>query len=1397
MEDDNQVTGVAVNLTYFDTEGDLAVTCNVNGEVNVREIGGCSCIGGVCTARITTLIADYNGPAEFSYTISDSFGTSTSKLVAVTITPVDDAPTLSPLSFAPLVFNEDTIPQPININFSYADVDGGTAPEACIISNVQVGLSGAICSCTNGSCSVSFIQDANFNGNTGFTARISNGLNSNTANVAMTVLPIDDSPTIDANSFSPATFTEDDPGPISVNFCFSDIDGYPGPNTCTVTNATVGISGTTCTCNAAPSAPCVGSNGTQCTIQTFLDPDFNGVVTFDVGLDNGLAALPVSQSITVAAVNDSPAFENDVPLVNFYAFGFNPGDENTLLETTPFRVNEEGLPPPLISYEDAQTVTLKVTSSNSTVLPNNSRNIKILWDETGTSNYVDLGFDGTNPVELTPASGNVHQGQIKLQFIPARHQATGPRTGPTTPVGITLDINDGQPLLNTNTYNFNVDFLNINNPPTINTSTQTLQGSWCQYSLALDSTSCPAQGCFDLTLDPASNGALPVSPPDGLIYYEADAGTCYYSESNAWISFPVTCPVTPSLVFTSCSQFGASCIGAGDPTTLGLGIGPVDTFFYDKSASQCYRSDGSAWAMFQTIPDVSANEKDIVRVKDLKFDEGDKITGAVDEINQELQITITSSNNILIPNKNINLRKNGTLVVGTGTEVTNYTLQAGAGDDDVNSWQIDMLPVSGQVGSSEITVTVVESNTVAPDGPLKTVTKFMATVNPVSAIHGGWANVNSVGGRVEEYNSTQTNKLDDASITITWKAFTMVGSGAGVGASVAGWNVYRTTSSNVYNFDSPLNATPLDPATLSYTDVFTTSQSTSTSGQRYYYVVRPIDSVFGLPTATSTDTPFRELMVVRPPRNMAFVHRWIANQEVCDKIKSSPDPAQNFRCPYSGPGEVDIGGTTYYDVGSHYLVDRFEVGCNFESGSEAVTCTDNDGCIGIAPPTDVIADGKLYYDRSEAKCYLRTGATWVEANNLPNISSAGDNLQFDRSNFANLPPIVNISQENAFKFCQARSVISVTGIGNSAQMRLPTRKEQIAFSAWDDTLTDAQIEEMETGLSLNSSAKCNSSDASGIAGQFENSGFPGTGNIFTLPATLDSNIRTLATGSEKTENCQSRFGIQDIIGNVDEWVIDRFFCKNAFECTGIRQGGTTNVCNFNTGEISCPNNSCIEDQDPNAAGLNITPGSLGIVFYNRLLNRCFISTGTASGNDWSLLGTGATTDDRFYFGGIPLAGDMINNFEVVDPNFDYYRMDGIRGPCNTGGNNFCDSDVIIPFLFSDESFSSGRFAFPMGLPVNSNYVSSFPFSSPSTNLPSKYLLEIGPTSGITVNNLHNDGFEFNSQTINQDPNQCGATSAGGSYMSSSKAGRYYMEVSQCTPATPRVDIGFRCVARLP
>ena len=121
-------------------------------------------------------------------------------------------------------------------------------------------------------------------------------------------------------------------------------------------------------------------------------------------------------------------------------------------------------------------------------------------------------------------------------------------------------------------------------------------------------------------------------------------------------------------------------------------------------------------------------------------------------------------------------------------------------------------------------------------------------------------------------------------------------------------------------------------------------------------------------------------------------------------------------------------------------------------------------------------------------------------------------------------------------------------VANQFDMRLPTRKEQIAFSFWDKNIDYVTAISYEEGYALNESAGCNSSSADGLIAGYSNLEAPPSHNLYSLPGSIFSGIRSMATGVEETKNCQSTFGIRDIIGNVTEWSSERVTCHSPYNC---------------------------------------------------------------------------------------------------------------------------------------------------------------------------------------------------------------------------------------------------------
>src|SRR5690606_28444717 len=129
--------------------------------------------------------ANFNGSDSFTYKVNDGSLDSTLATVNITVTPVNDAPTLaSPQTIAT---NEDTA-----ITF---DLNSGADIEGDTLTYIKVtNTSNGTITCVGGtSRSCTYTPNANFNGSDSFTYKVNDGaLDSTTATVNITVNPIND-----------------------------------------------------------------------------------------------------------------------------------------------------------------------------------------------------------------------------------------------------------------------------------------------------------------------------------------------------------------------------------------------------------------------------------------------------------------------------------------------------------------------------------------------------------------------------------------------------------------------------------------------------------------------------------------------------------------------------------------------------------------------------------------------------------------------------------------------------------------------------------------------------------------------------------------------------------------------------------------------------------------------------------------------------------------------------------------------------------------------------------------------------------------------------------------------------------------------------------------------------
>jgi hypothetical protein len=371
--------------------------------------------------------------------------------------------------------------------------------------------------------------------------------------------------------------------------------------------------------------------------------------------------------------------------------------------------------------------------------------------------------------------------------------------------------------------------------------------------------------------------------------------------------------------------------------------------------------------------------------------------------------------------------------------------------------------------------------------------------------------------------------------------------------SVTGYNVYRKVAGEVWDFSRPINASVVNSGLRTYVDNGINSRSAPVPNTVYIYEVRPILSVLGeSDLEVSTNTPVRNPRIMAPPDNMVFAHRWMLNKKTCEILHSEPYINQNYFCEYVGPQDstVDIKPATaeelaVFDIGKDLLVQRFEMGCPYsQDGCNTATgqCADE-----RAPKLDGSDTGMFFYDRSTGYCHyndddaddtdwVALGDGWDGTN--PPVALGNEAYS------AHLPPWVRMQRDGAVASCTSvakpSAIVGLNGGMTTSDFSLPKRFQQIAYSHWDITSTfnDSDAAVLEEGLALNSRSKCNSSNASGLEYAFTDGALPDSNTFFSLPGASSSSIRSLYTGSDITQDCESFVGVQDTIGNVGEYSLD-------------------------------------------------------------------------------------------------------------------------------------------------------------------------------------------------------------------------------------------------------------------
>jgi hypothetical protein len=318
-----------------------------------------------------------------------------------------------------------------------------------------------------------------------------------------------------------------------------------------------------------------------------------------------------------------------------------------------------------------------------------------------------------------------------------------------------------------------------------------------------------------------------------------------------------------------------------------------------------------------------------------------------------------------------------------------------------------------------------------------TIRTIIGTGEPPLSTHNGWSEIYAIGDKVDINSLNSTDRM----VRLSWNAMTS-------SVPLDGYQVFRRTANEAtFNFTLPLATLPLGLRTFTDTSIV--------PGTIYYYVVRA--TIEGFPSRSTQS--FAEVRVVAPPDNMALVHRWMVNQDICGRMSKSIDRSNNHRCPYDGVAKTIVGLSSFYDIGHDLLVDRFELG--------------------------------------------------------QDITSRPNQL-----------PIQSLGQTHANMACGLQPDIFLAGSGSSYKKRLLSRREWVAASSWESSLSHATILSRET-TGTTASSSCNGPSGTAL----EKTGF--------------------------NTNCVSRYGIMDMAGNGWEWTNERIL-----DGRGFVSGGAIPESNF-------------------------------------------------------------------------------------------------------------------------------------------------------------------------------------------------------------------------------------------
>ncbi|WP_447472538.1 tandem-95 repeat protein [Vibrio harveyi] len=418
MDEDGTITFTQEQLLEYasDVDGDNLVASNV-------QVGANASVQDNGDGTFTVVPdADFNGELDLTFDISDGQETVSSS-IDLTVRPINDAPVPEDKTFE---VEEDG-----TLIFTDADLlAGATDIEGDNLTVEGVSYDGGDGILTdNGNGTYTFAPNENFNGDVNFSFDVSDGTDTVSANIDVSVTPVDDAP-VSGN----LAYSVDEDGSIRLSqeqllSQASDVEGDA------LTASNLSVDG-----NATVTQNDDGS------FTITPDADFNGDIDISFDISDGTNTVQATADLTVNPINDLPVPQDQQ---------FSVEEDGTLiftdadLLTGATDIEGDNLTVEGVSYDGGDGILTDNGNGTYTFAPNENFNgdVNFSFDVSDGTDMVSANIDvSVTPVDDAPVSGNLaysvdEDGSIRLSQEQLLSQASDVEGDALTASNLSVDGN--------------------------------------------------------------------------------------------------------------------------------------------------------------------------------------------------------------------------------------------------------------------------------------------------------------------------------------------------------------------------------------------------------------------------------------------------------------------------------------------------------------------------------------------------------------------------------------------------------------------------------------------------------------------------------------------------------------------------------------------------------------------------------------------------------------------------------------------------------------------------------------------------------------------------------------------------------------------------------------------